>query len=268
MVVKQKASRFAALAAVGGMVLAGCATQEANEPEETPTEEMTPTASPTAPDVDLDQYADALVTDPELMGSADDRPVEGFVDEPFSMYLTLSDFSPSGTCEELLEELNGYSTQAVGGVAAHFVKDVTQQPADDAEPPVTTQGNVQTMIFETQNSVEPMDIYRDIPNECETLTSSEVEGAEAEFAKVPGLDAIYLEISDGEEVESLVMGGSSVNGQYHMYMTAEQVSMDESQEMLGAQAEALQEAFEDEDTDDATDDAAQSPTATESPTEG
>ncbi|GAB2843061.1 hypothetical protein GCM10027092_05050 [Yaniella soli] len=266
MVVKRKAIRFAALVAAGGMLLAGCTDQGAEQPEASPSEEAATSASPSAPEVDLEQYAAALVSDVELMGVAGDPPVEGFVDDPVSMYLTLSDFSPSGTCEELLDELNSYTAPAVAGVSAHFVKEVpsdaaTDGAATDGQSPEASEANTQTMIFETRTSEEPMSIYREIPNACETLSSDEVEGAEAEFTKVPGLDAIHLEISDGDGSESMAVGGSSVNGRYHMYMTAEQVSIEEAEEMFGAQAEKLQETFEDEAS------AEPSETTSESPTE-
>src|SRR5699024_3932557 len=83
-----------------------------------------------------------------------------------------------------------------------------------------------------------------IPNACETLTSKEVEGAEAVFTKVPGLDAIHLEIYDGEETDTLAVGGSSVNGTYHMYMSAEQATLEEAKEMFAAHAETLQDTVE------------------------
>ena len=119
------------------------------------------------------------------------------------------------------------------------------------------------MIFETVDLIEPMAIYRDIPNACETLSSTEVEGAEATFTKLPGLDALHLEISDGDEVETLAVGGSSVNARFHMYMTAEQVSMEEAQEMFGAQAEKLQETFRDQ-VSSAVSDPTESPSSAES----
>lgn len=248
MVVKRKTFRMAALVAVGGMMLAGCSTQNAGEAEPTPSEEATATASPSAPSADLEQYAQALVTDADLMGVAQDPPVEGFVDEPVSMYLTLTDFTPSGECKELLDELNSYTGPAVAGVSAKFVKEVVPESSNGDASPESTDAAVETMIFETANSDEPMSIYREIPNACETLTSEEVEGAEAVFTKVPGLDALHLEIFDGEETETLAVGGASVNGTYHTYMSAEQVSMEEAQEMFGAQAEKLQQTFEDEES--------------------
>lgn len=255
MLVKPGVFRFAALAAAGGMLLAGCSTPDTEQPDAVPTEDASYTASPSVPEVDLEQYAEALVTDVELMGVAQEPPVEGFLDEPVTMYLTLSEFSPTGQCAQLLDELNSYTGPAVAGVAAKFVRDVA---ADDdgagaeqgTEP---TEAAVETMIFETADPEEPMSIYREIPNACETLTSDEVEGAEATFTKVPGLDVVHLDISDGEDGESLAVGGSSVNGRFHMYMTAEQVSIEEAQEMFGAQAEKLQETFQDGATDAATD---------------
>lgn len=254
MVVKRKAFRMAALMAAGGMMLAGCSAENADQPETTG--EATESASPSAPAADLDQYAQALVTDVELMGVAQDPPIEGFVDEPVNMYLTLTDFTPSGECKELLDELNSYSGPAVAGISAKFVKDAPTATGE-TESPDESGAAVETLIFETASSDEPMSIYREIPNACETLTSEEVEGAEAVFTKVPGLDALHLEIYDGEETETLAVGGASVNGTYHAYMSAEQVSLEEAQEMFGAQAEKLQETFEDEAT------AAPSPDASE-----
>lgn len=244
---KPKTFRFAALAAIGGMLLVGCSTSDQDQPDTAPTEEATTTASPSVPEVDLDQYAAALVTNTELMGVAQDPPVEGFVDDPVTMYLTLSEFEPSGRCATLLDELNSFTAPAVGGISAHFIRDVPDT-ADDAETDATSGAAVETMIFETAEPIEPMEIYREIPNACETLSSSEVEGAEATFTKVPGLDAIHLEISDGEESESLAVGGSSVNARFHVYMTAEQVTLEEAQEMFGSQAEKLQETFRDRGT--------------------
>ncbi|HIY85664.1 MAG TPA: hypothetical protein H9822_04360 [Candidatus Yaniella excrementavium] len=246
MVVKRKAFQMAALVAAGSIVLLGCSGQGTDEQDVDPQEDATSTASPTAPSVDLDQYAQALVTDAELMGAPEDPPVEGFVDEPVSMYLTLSDFNPTGECEELLDELNSYSGPAVAGISAKFVKEVPPSNGDAEQSPEATEASAQTLIFETVNSDEPMSIYRQIPNACDTLTSDEVEDAEAVFTKVPGLDALHLEIFDGQETETLAVGGSSVNGTYHAYMSAEQVSMEQAQEMFGAQAEKLQETFQDE----------------------
>src|SRR5690625_2371368 len=243
--VKPNTFRFAALAAIGGMLLIGCSNSDQDQPDTAPTEEATTTASPSAPEVDLDQYAAALVTNTELMGVAQDPPVEGFVDDPVTMYLTLSEFEPSGRCATLLDELNSFTAPAVGGISAHFIRDVPDT-ADDAETDATSGAAVETMIFETAEPIEPMEIYREIPNACETLSSSEVEGAEATFTKVPGLDALHLEISDGEDVETLAVGGSSVNAQFHMYMTAEQVTLEEAQEMFGAQAEKLRQTFQDQ----------------------
>lgn len=257
MFVKRQALRIAALTAVGGMFFAGCAAQDADEPTETPTDEAVATASPTAPEVALDQYAEALVTDQELVGIAHDPPVEGFVDDPVTMYLTLSEFDPSGSCARLLDELNSFTAPAVGGVAAKFMRGA---PAANDQEETQSGAAVETMIFETVDPIEPMAIYRDIPNACETLSSTEVEGAEATFTKVPGLDAMLLEISDGEDVESLAVGGSSVNAQFHMYMTAEQVTLEQAQEMFGAQAEKLQQTFQDQ-----VDETTPSPTA--SPTD-
>lgn len=245
MVVRRKIFRTVALVAAGGIMLTGCSTEEAGQPDPTPTGEATETASPSAPAADLEQYAQALVTDAELMGVAQDPPIEGFVDEPVSMYLTLSDFTPSGECKELLDELNSYTGPAVAGISAKFTKDASE-PTGDAETPEASGAAVETLIFETASSDEPMSIYREIPNACETLTSDEVEGAEAVFTKVPGLDALHLEIFDGEETETLAVGGASVNGTYHAYMSAEQVSLEDAQDMFGAQAEKLQETFEDE----------------------
>ena len=267
---KRQVRRAAALGAVAGMLLVGCASDDASEPTETPTDDDAATASPVAPEVDFDRYAEALVTDRDLMGVANDPPVEGFVDDPVTMYLTLSEFEPTGECAELLDELNSFTAPAVGGVAAKFNRapaaptddTATASPTDDAQNGAA----VQTLIFETTERIEPMAIYRDIPNACETLSSDEVEGAEATFTKVPGLDALHLEISDGEEVETLAVGGSSVNATFHFYMTAEQVSMEEAQQMFGAQAEKLQETFKDQDGN-ATSPAPTEPTETSEATQ-
>lgn len=262
MTVKRQAFRYAALSAIAGMLFVGCTSQDAGEPTETPTNDATPSATPSAPEVDLDQYANALVTDPELMGVPHDPPVEGFVDDPVTMYLTLSEFEPTGSCARLLDELNSFTAPAVGGIAAKFSRDAPAPSADDETPDDQEPDSgaaVEVLIFESVEAVEPMAIYRDIPNACETLTSAEVEGAEATFTKVPGLDALHLEISDGDEVETLAVGGSSVNARFHMYMTAEQVSMEQAQEMFGAQAEKLQETFSDQTS-------TASPTPDEEPT--
>lgn len=279
MLVKRQALRFVAVGAVVGMLLAGCSGQDADEATVTPTEDaVTSTASPIAPEVNLAQYAEALVTDRSLMGVAHDPPVEGFVDDPVTMYLTLSEFEPTGECAELLDELNSFTAPAVGGVAAKFTRDAdsatpspedtaaTQTPEDDTADPADDDQDgaaTQTLIFETTDPIEPMAIYRDIPNACETLSSNEVEGAEATFTKVPGLDALHLEISDGDEVETLAVGGSSVNAKFHFYMTAEQVTMEEAQEMFGAQAEKLQETFPDQVSSGAS----PAPTDTSEPSE-
>ena len=61
----------------------------------------------------------------------------------------------------------------------------------------------------------------------------------------------------------MAVGGSSVNARFHMYMTAEQVSMEEAQEMFGAQAEKLQETFRDQ-VSSAASDPTESPSSAES----
>ena len=242
---KRKAFRFAALSAIGGLLLAGCGSQDADQPGETPTDDGTSTASPTAPEVDLDQYAAALVTDSSLVGVAQDPPLEGFVDDPVTMYLTLSEFEPTGSCASLLDDLNSFTAPAVGGISAKFLRDAPTTSTEADGEGQNAGAAVETMIFETAELIEPMAIYREIPNACETLTSAEVEGAEATFTKVPGLDALHLEISDGEDVETLAVGGSSVNARFHVYMTAEQVTLEQAQELFGAQAEKLRETFQD-----------------------
>lgn len=148
-------------------------------------------------------------------------------------------------------------------MAAKFIRDVPDATGDDE---AQSGAAVETMIFETVERIEPMTIYREIPNACETLSSTEVEGAEATFTKVPGLDAMHLEISDGENVESLAVGGSSVDAQFHMYMSAEQVSVEEAQDMFGAQAEKLQATFQDQVDEDAST-ASPQETGTAEPTE-
>lgn len=265
MSVKRQAVRFAALSALAGVLFVGCSSQDAEEPSATPTDDAASTATPPAPEVDLDQYASALVTNPELMGVAHDPPVEGFIDDPVTMYLTLSEFDPTGSCASLLDELNSFTAPAVGGIAAKFLRGAPATPTNEATDNGETESGaaVEVMIFETVDLIEPMAIYRDIPNACETLSSTEVEGAEATFTKLPGLDALHLEISDGDEVETLAVGGSSVNARFHMYMTAEQVSMEEAQEMFGAQAEKLQETFRDQ-VSSAVSDPTESPSSAES----
>lgn len=244
MVVKYKALRMVAVAATGVLGLAGCAANDGEQPGAEQTNAQ-PTATPTAaPEVDLEQYAQALLTDNHLVGVAQDPPVEGFLDDPVTMYLTLSEFEPTGQCADLLDELNSFSTTAIGGISAKFVREVPDDSAE-ADPDGTRGAAVETLIFETAELVEPMAIYREIPNACETLESGEVEGAEATFTKVPGLDALHLEISDGEDAASLAVGGSSVNARFHTYMTAEQVTLEEAQELFGAQAEKLQDTFRD-----------------------
>src|SRR5690625_1094 len=245
--VKPNTFRFAALAAIGGMLLIGCSNSDQDQPDTAPTEEATTTASPSAPEVDLDQYAAALVTNTELMGVAQDPPVEGFVDDPVTMYLTLSEFEPSGRCATLLDELNSFTAPAVGGISARFIRDAPDT-VDAAEPHPTRGAAVETRNFETAAPSQAVGMYRRIPNAAGALRSSDGEGAEATFTKVPGLDAIHLEISDGEASESLAVGGSSVNARFHVYMTAEQVTLEEAQDMFGAQAEKLQETFRDRGT--------------------
>src|SRR5699024_8034666 len=122
------------------------------------------------------------------------------------------DFSPSGECKVLLNDLNSNIGSAEAVISANNLPDPLppECTANDDPNADTTQAAVETLIFETVNADEPMSIYRKIPNACETLTSKEVEGAEAVFTKVPGLDAIHLEIYDGEETETLAVGGSSV----------------------------------------------------------
>lgn len=226
-----------------------------------PSDEPTASSTTAAPVVDLEQFAEALVTDSQLVGLAQDPPMEGFVDDPVTMYLTLSEFEATGQCAELLDQLNAFSAPAVGGISAKFVREVSDTSAD-AEQGATRGAAVETMIFETVELLEPMAIYRDIPNACQTLESTEVAGAKATFTKIPGLDALHLEISDGENTESLAVGGSSVNARFHVYMTAEQVTMEQAQELFGAQAEKLQDTFRDRV------DSVASPAPTDTGTEG
>jgi len=243
MFVKRSVLRLSTLTVVGVLALTGCASDDGERPDGAPTGEQPTATSSAAPEVDLEQFAAALVTDTQLVGVAQDPPIEGFVDDPVTMYLTLSEFEPTGRCASLLEELNSFTAPAVGGISAKFIREGAQ--SSQTSDPESRDASVETMIFETTELTEPMAIYREIPNACETLTSNEVEGAEATFTKVPGLDALHLEISDGQDVESLAVGGSSVNARFHMYMTAEQVTLEQAQEIFGAQAEKLQETFRD-----------------------
>lgn len=241
--VKRKVFGHLSLVAVAGLMFAGCTADDAEQPGSSATDNATVPTSPGHSEVDLEQFAAALVTDSELMGIVAEPPIEGFIDDPVTMYLTLSEFEPTGRCATLLEELNSFTAPAVGGISAKFVRDA---PADSDDGADTTVGpSTEVMIFETVELTEPMAIYREIPHACETLTSSEVEGAEATFTKVPGLDALHLEISDGQDVETLAVGGSSVNARFHMYMTAEHVTLEQAQELFGTQAEKLQETFRD-----------------------
>ena len=157
----------------------------------------------------------------------------------------------------------------MAGISAKFLRDAVPPESSASDDPTadTTQAAVETLIFETVNADEPMSIYRKIPNACETLTSKEVEGAEAVFTKVPGLDAIHLEIYDGEETETLAVGGSSVNGTYHMYMSAEQVTLEEAKEMFAAQAEKLQDTFENNPSASPSPEASDDDTASDNPSE-
>lgn len=261
MFVKRKVYQIAALVAASGLVLTGCMSESSDEQPDPPADSPSTSAAP-ALEVDLEQFSAALVTDSDLVGVAQDPPIEGFVDDPVTMYLTLSEFSPTGTCAELLDELNSFTAPSVGGIVAKFVRhEPGEATATDGTEPVGAA--VETMIFETVDLIEPMSIYREIPGACETLTSAEVEGAEATFTKIPGLDALHLEVSDGEEVETMAVGGSSVNARFHMYMTAEQVTLEEAQELFGAQAEKLRETFRDRVDSAASPGSSETPPATE-----
>src|SRR5699024_4497911 len=90
------------------------------QPDAAPTDDNATATSPPATEVDLEQFAAALVTDTQLVGVSEDPPIEGFVDDPVTMYLPLSEFAPTGRCASLLEELNSFSGPAVGGISAKF----------------------------------------------------------------------------------------------------------------------------------------------------
>ena len=148
MVVKRKVFRVAALAAAGFMVLAGCSTQN-GEPEATPSEDAESTASSTSPEVDLDQYAAALVTDPELMGVAQDPPIEGFADEPVSMYLTLVTSLPVANAKSCWMTLTHIPDPRWRGISAKFLRDAVPPESSASDDPTadTTQAAVETLIL-------------------------------------------------------------------------------------------------------------------------
>src|SRR5699024_6696875 len=93
------------------------------------------------------------------------------------------------------------------------------------------------------------------------------EGADALFTKVRGLDAIELEIYDGEGTETLTVGGSSVNGTYQMYISAEQVTLDQAKQIFTAQAEKLQDTFEHNPNASPSPEASDDDTASDNPSE-
>lgn len=174
--------------------------------------------------------------------------VESYENQPFTMYFSLSEFTTTGQCEDLLAELNAFSTQALIGVTGHYEAaeaDDESTPDDAASQDEGTETPVvvETMVIETADEVDPMSVYSRIPGACDSVDSDELEGSTATFTQLGDLDAFHLSVDDGSgEVEALHTGGGTV-GRHHVYIAATGISDAEAEDLFTEQINRLEEAF-------------------------
>src|SRR5699024_12417147 len=116
-------------------------------------------ASPACPRVVVVHWPAALVTAPVLLGVAQAPPIEGFADEPVSMYLTLSDFSPrsSGSVTSAAaywsRSTSGLVDEAVDSASSLGVASgspfCVEQPASTMNPAAASAATRKTFRFTT-----------------------------------------------------------------------------------------------------------------------
>ena len=251
----------ALLLLTAGLTLTSCTVEPSPEPSGSPSESPSESASSSAsaePQASVDELAEVLLTaGDEALPGAMDLSVESYENQPFTMYFSLSEFATTGQCEDLLAELNAFSTQALIGVTGHYEAagaDDESAPDDaasedaDAEPPVV----IETMVIETAGDVDPMSVYSRIPGACDSVDSDELEGSTATFTQLGDLDAFQLSVDDGSgEVETLHTGGGTA-GNHHVYIAATGISEAEAEKLFTKQVKALEDAFGDEESLSAT----------------
>lgn len=256
----------ALLLVTAGLTLTACTVEPSPEPSQSPAESPSGTASSSAnvdPEASVEDLADVLLTPgDEAMPGDLELGVESFENQPFTMYFSLSEFSTTGQCEDLLAELNAFSTQALIGVTGHYESagadadsegegDSTAD-AEGAADADTAPVVIETMVIETAEDVDPMSVYSRIPGACDEVDSDELEGSTATFTQVGDLDAFQLSVDDGSgDVETLHTGGATV-GNHHVYVATTGLSQEEAETLFTEQIERLEAAFGTEESSSPT----------------
>lgn len=275
----------AALLAATGMMLTACTVEPGEEPSNptassstgtetaaSPTAQTAPTAS-VEPELNADQLTEILLPADQLPGEDQtERSVESFEDQPFTMYFTLRDFSPTGQCSDEMSDLNEFNTPALNGVTGHYAladEEASASPsgeetADSSEAPEPEEPGtptVEIMVLETAADVQPMTVYPEIAEACGELGSDEVEGSTASFTQLGSLDAVQLSVDDGSgETETLYAGGDTV-GNHHVYIAASGMNAEDAETLFTEQIEQLRETLEDDASASPADSATASPTS-------
>lgn len=251
----------ALLLLTAGLTLTACTVEPSPEPSASPSDSPSESASSSVsaePQASVDELAEVLLTaGDEALPGAMDLSVESYANQPFTMYFSLSEFTTTGQCEDVLAELNAFSTQALIGVTGHYeaveaedesTPDDAASEDADAETPVV----VETMVIETAGDVDPMSVYSRIPDACGSVDSDELEGSTATFTQLGDLDAFQLSVDDSSgDVETLHTGGGTV-GNHHVYIAATGISEAEAEKLFTKQVKALEDAFGDEESSSAT----------------
>ncbi|MGO1183127.1 MAG: hypothetical protein ACTHZ5_06810 [Micrococcaceae bacterium] len=247
----------ALLLVTAGLTLTACTVEPTPEPSQSPSGSPSESASSSAsvaPEASVEDLAGVLLTTgDEAMPGDFELSVESYENQPFTMYFSLSEFTTTGQCEDLLAELNAFSTQALIGVTGHYETAESEpestgdasdsESSDDAASPV-----IETMVIETAEDVDPMSVYSRIPGACDSVDSDELEGSTATFTQLGDLDAFQLSVDDGSgEVETLHTGGATV-GNHHVYVAATGLSQEEAETLFTEQIDRLEAEFGDEES--------------------
>lgn len=261
------------LLAVAGL-LASCSAGdnspiviESGTPAPSAAETAFASGAPSAEDVDVDALAAALLNAHEVAGF-DRAEVTGWSSEQFTMFLTLNNFTPTGECATLIDDINSYTAETTGGVAAHYLANddaasasastsALATPTDTASPvsspggsasPTpddTTKTTVETLIVETKKDAKPFTMYNDLVKTCGTIKSKDVKGATATFSKLDGTDAVQLKISAPEtEDQVMYLGGTTVRGNYHAFTSAAMMPKEDAEKIFKAQRDKLRAEFQ------------------------
>ncbi|WBL20411.1 hypothetical protein [Citricoccus sp. NR2] len=268
----------ALLLLTAGLTLTSCTVEPSPEPSGSPSESPSESASSSAsvaPQASVDELAEVLLTtgDEALPGELN-LSVESYENQPFTMYFSLSEFTTTGQCADLLAELNAFSTQALIGVTGHYeaaasddepTPESTESEGDASDADAESSVVIETMVIETADDVDPMSVYSRIPGACDSVDSDELEGSTATFTQLGDLDAFQLSVDDGSgEVETLHTGGGTA-GNHHVYIAATGISEAEAETLFTEQINRLEDAFgDDESSSPSPTSSATSPSPTDS----